>query len=799
MRSIICLAFVLALAACGGGSGGGGGAGGSGAPVCVTDVHCGGDTPHCASGTCVACTDDAQCAGELLCVNARCVEASAFVVHGLADGRLDFGDVGLGLSVERELEIENTGGTALSIVHAQVGGGFSVAAASPLEVPVGARVQVAVRFAPEHEGAAAHELVFSAGRASVPVQLAGMGVRPGVSCDTRTLDFGEVAVGTTVQVALSCMNTTPVALPLSLEVEGEGFAVPSSAGPVEIDSRRTLDVLIAFRPSDLGPATGTLHIVGPDGVAAADVELIGIGTWRLAVDGALDFGFAAPGTPVRRTLRLRNLTDGPLVVDAAVEMGSAFAIDGSSRLTVPAEDRTTDALEGVLDLPLVFTPAPGPAAALLHLVADGTTIDVQLRGFGGGPELRCGQPLLDLGPVAIGIPATGTVFCTNSGTGSGAEAENLRIGGLRTDGAGWSAALRADHPAAGVAPGGSFAIDVTFDPAAAGPTPGTLFVASNAIGSTGEFPIALAAEALDLPPCNARLLPTALDFGAVEPDAFVSLEAVLVNDGPHACVVRDVAWQPGNRAFGHEEIGTGVTVLAAGERMSIGVVFAPDAAGTFSSTLRLGVSDPQAPERLLPVSGVARNGCLQWVDHTWHDYGSIVPGCTSRSMPVGFRNACSTSVSITGVTATDPWGSFAVGTLPELPFTLAPGARFDVPVRFGAVAQGTTFGAVHVATSESPAPYLAIVQGEGSMLALRTDFGFGAAGRSAFELVAVPTDSDGDAGVTAADLTVRVQGQVVQPGSVWRWNGAANAVEFQPGHVPGEGEQVAVTYVAACN
>jgi hypothetical protein len=79
MKSTIIL-FASMLAACGsspggGGDGGGGGPDGGGG---TCDPACGGDTPFCVDGTCVACELDEQCPAEApLCRAGACIEGCA--------------------------------------------------------------------------------------------------------------------------------------------------------------------------------------------------------------------------------------------------------------------------------------------------------------------------------------------------------------------------------------------------------------------------------------------------------------------------------------------------------------------------------------------------------------------------------------------------------------------------------------------------------------------------------------------------------------------------------------------------
>ncbi len=790
MRLLASLLIVCALAACGGGGGGA-----PAEPGCVNELNCGGETPHCVDGACVACIDDAHCAGELVCSVGTCVPTAAFTIQsgatlGANGWLVAFDAVGFGASQEITLAIQNTGGTPLSIAAALEGEAFAIAS-STLELPAQTTGAITVRFAPRAEGSAEGMLVLSAdGTDAFEVKLTGVGVKPALICPA-SIEFDAIPVGSTAARTIVCNNPTPVVLPVSLEAGG-AFSVVSATA-LQAIPRDDFEVRVAFTPTATQESFGTLQLVGADGVPAAEVSLRGFGiATALALEpaGPIDFLNCAPGERVTRALTLRNLRSNAIAVSAEVVQGDgAFSVEGQSAFTLDAG--------GQSELVVAFAPErEGQATALLQLTADGHTIDVPLAGLGGGPLLACGPRSVDMGQVAIGTPATAVIHCANVGPDVQATlGDNLRIEGFSSDVPGWSAAVRGGVPADGFEPGAEFLVEVTFAPTAAGATSGAVTFVSKI--TSGDVAVAGQGKGRSLPPCVLEIVPGALDFGVVTPPYAPILDVTLRNRSAHDCLIHGMEivsdTEPsGAPIFSFGGAATPVIPAFGSHDVLIGF-YTFGIEGSFSGTLAFQVSDPVQPKRSVALSGVARAGCLRPVEPDTF-FGSFAPGCAAPEQRVGYTNTCSTPIEVTGVALRESTGPFALGALPELPLSLAPGGRFDVPVGFTPTAPKNSKAAVHVYTSEAAEPVLAVVSGDGHADGERTDVFNVEAGQSLFVLFGTPVDP--------MNLEVHRDGRRVprMDGStiVWGWNATANAVEFFS-QLPAEGSQLEITYAAVCN
>jgi hypothetical protein len=144
------------------------------------------------------------------------------------------------------------------------------------------------------------------------------------------------------------------------------------------------------------------------------------------------------------------------------------------------------------------------------------------------PEIACDPMRLNFGTVAAGIPSTLPVICTNTG------AVTWTLGALASDAMVFTATIDPNSSAT-IAPGTSLVIDVTYNPAQTEWDTGTLSI-DTATGATLTT-IALAGDALGVPPCYFSLTPETIDFGQVACGAAVSANFTIADIGPGNCLI----------------------------------------------------------------------------------------------------------------------------------------------------------------------------------------------------------------------------------------------------------------------
>ena len=174
-----------------------------------------------------------------------------------------------------------------------------------------------------------------------------------LAVDRGSIDFGSITLGeasprATVIVANAGGSASGVP---SVKLSGAGFTIASTTCTKPVDARRNCVIAVAFRPTESGPASGTLSI-GADPGGTIDVALEGEGVTKgaLAIEGTnTDLGSVVVGatSATRATFTVRNdggQDTGPLRVQASGSAPGDFTLDDqcSDEVLAPGASCTFD-------------------------------------------------------------------------------------------------------------------------------------------------------------------------------------------------------------------------------------------------------------------------------------------------------------------------------------------------------------------------------------------------------------------------------------------------------------------------
>ena len=140
--------------------------------------------------------------------------------------------------------------------------------------------------------------------------------------DGQTVDFGSVAIGTSVTKTFTVINdgTAPLNLtalnPASLPT---GFTLVSNLGATVLAPGQSTTFTVQFSPVSAGSVGGAWAVVSDDanenpfdltlsgnGIIASPEISVLMGGQSLLVGGLIDFGPTAQGTALEQTLTVRN-------------------------------------------------------------------------------------------------------------------------------------------------------------------------------------------------------------------------------------------------------------------------------------------------------------------------------------------------------------------------------------------------------------------------------------------------------------------------------------------------------------
>lgn len=221
----------------------------------------------------------------------------------VAPEALDFGPVASPVEVVEPLFLTNTGRAPLDFTVAIEGGGGAFTASTDVErLATDASLALQVRFRPPSFLAYDAELVITSNdveRPEVRVPLTGVGISaplPDIDVDPRTVDFGEVGIGSTGTQFLLVRNTgdAPLTLGPVLQLGSGAFSLVTDPSGSVVGPFTDLPVILAYNPfSDQGDS-GTIAFRSDDpDEPSVEVVLLGNGGGDYAYPVA---EIACPGT-----------------------------------------------------------------------------------------------------------------------------------------------------------------------------------------------------------------------------------------------------------------------------------------------------------------------------------------------------------------------------------------------------------------------------------------------------------------------------------------------------------------------
>ena len=664
----------------------------------------------------------------LVCVLAACGDRRNTVsVDGaleLAPGTLDFQQVAVHDQRSLPITVRNSGRGRLDLTAVTIQGApagtfrFSVPGQTALSP--GQVVQAEVVFQPGVAGAASGTLLVTTDSATSPqatVGLRGEGIDALASLKETALDFGKIEIGSEKLRQLTFSNPSSLPVQVTGRIVGAGsdeFSMSSlTLAPGET---RTQDV--SFHPQRAGVKRAALAITPCKGCGDVLVTLTGEGLEQalVAEPPSVDFGLVPTDFTVTGVAVLRNLSTEPRTVTAisfAAGSDPDFQSGGTPVPLVIAGGATA-----TVDLKYVSTHLDAATGTLVLNVdsARHPTLDIPLKGVGGGTKVCVAPLLLEFGKHAVGTRTDSQVTVRNcGGPGFSFTVDSATL----LTGAGTQFQLGpVAYPVALNNPGDSLSIPVSFVPK----TSGDVFEQLEIVTSVTTVNVQLQSTAAASAPCNLQVTPSALDFGTVVPGSQSVLGAKVLNAGADVCLLQQLTMtDTGGNLFSLPAGSVTALSMAPGEYFTFEVQFtAPQSGGTFQGMVT--VNGTSQPPISLPVRATVANSCLS-ASPGFVDFGIASPACPAQTREINVVNGCAAPVTVTAATiaagSTD--GEFLFAVAPPVPQTLAPGTGLTLSVKYLAAVPGLNLSPLFIENSLFTPPLLVSLVGESSGSATQTD------------------------------------------------------------------------------
>lgn len=600
----------------------------------------------------------------------------------------DFGTRATGSSTDVSLSITNSGGvTASSLAGLALTAPFSFKGGSypgtggscATTLSTSATCSVVVTYAPTATGTQSSTVQVSyfdgaaTSTATRPVQ--GTGAAPallGIS-DGATYDFGTLASGGTAEKSFTVTNSGGVVASamsgggLSAPFGFKGGTYPGTGGTcaATLGASASCTMVLVYRPTAVGPASGSISLTYTDGVGAqaAARALAGTAvapaTLSISDGTTYNFGTLATGATAEHTF---TITNGGAVAATSISgagVVAPFAYKGGSYPGTGGTCGSSLAASASCTILVSYSPtAVGNQTSSIEIsFHDGAAVQVSNRGLQGTAAAPAALswsdgPVVDFLTRATGSVTDRTLTLTNSG---GVSATSLIASGLVTP----FAFKGGTYPGTGgtcASTLGALAnctVVISYAPTTTGFSTNTLALTYNdgAIGQsaarnvqgTGAAPASLAISDA-----------TTYDFGTLASGGTAEKTFTVTNSGGVAATSLSGGGLSAPFSFkGGTFPGTGGTCtasLSGSSSCSFIVVYNPTAVGVASGTVSLAYMDGVTSQSATRgIQGTAVAPALLTVSNgPTYDYGAVVNAGTSDHT---FTVTNGGSVAATGVSA----------------------------------------------------------------------------------------------------------------------------------------------------
>ena len=500
-----------------------------------------------------------------------------------------------------------------------------------------------------------------------------------------SVSFGKVTVGKASTQSVTVANTGSISLNItSAQVSNPQFSVTGLAMPLTLGSGQSTKFNVGVTPSAAGNITGTLTVSADNAAAPVVVDLsasaASSSSPQLSVNPAsINFGSVSTGLKGTSNLVLSNTGSADLTISILTLTGADFTLSG---ITTP---KTIAAGQSATVTVTFAPPTTGSTTGSLAITStDPTnpTVTVPLSGTGSATatgQLAASPASVAFGTIAVGSSGNQNVVITNTGNAA------VKISSVAATGTGYS--VTGLSTPATLNPSATATLTATYTPSAAGSTPGSITVASNASNSTLTIPLAGTGAQAGL-----SISPSTFNFGSVVDGQTKSQTFTVTNTGTASLTIAQIS--ANGAAYSVSGLNAPATI-AAGASTTFSVLFAPTTAGSLTGSVSISSNAPNSPNAAaLSGTGVAASVTLS-ASPTSVTFTNVSAG-TSSSKSVTISNSGNTSVTISQVSVNAK--DFAVSGM-NTPLTLNAGQNAVMSVNFQPTASENISGNITVSSS----------------------------------------------------------------------------------------------------
>ncbi|MFQ6092080.1 MAG: choice-of-anchor D domain-containing protein [bacterium] len=504
---------------------------------------------------------------------------------------------------------------------------------------------------------------------------------PDIDLSADSLNFGDVLVGDSVNLAVELYNLGSVQLTVdSVTVEPDQFDVQLPLFPQVISAGDSLALTLKFKPITLGFVTGAAIIHSDDpNESQKRVGLSGRGVLPdIEVSPpSIDFGEVWVTDTAATVLSILNTGSADLTVQSIFVTPIQFEVSSDPLPTVVPGG---DTLEAMLSFHPTAVGLVNGSVSVQSDDPDEGEVVVGLAGVGIDPEIELSDTSHSFGNVLLGESRDWTFTIRNFGL------TDLVVGSVVSDLADFSL-IEPAFPDT-ISPGDSSSVTVRFSPSAVGLRAGNVSVFSN---DWDESPTLVSVTGTGVVP-DIDLLKTTHDYGDVVVNTSSDWTFKVYNLDVGDLIISAITTN--NSDFTVTDPSFPDTVLF-GDSLSVIARFRPSKTGPISGILKIMSNDPDESQLSVSVGG---NGVVPDIalSATNHYFGLGVL-CDTVTWVLRVYNVGTADLAVDTVFADT--SDFAALD-PAFPQVVAPGDTLGITVGFAPSHLGSIIGELYLVTDD---------------------------------------------------------------------------------------------------
>ncbi len=582
----------------------------------------------------------------------------------------------------------------------------------------------------------------------------------------RSVDFGDVSVGQTVQNNVSIVNVGPTSVAISqLSLSDQSFSIANSEKfPINIPAGGSHTLSIGFAPVSTVDYSGQLSMMDANSKPLGQLKMQGHGANGKLLSlssSSLSFGSIAVNSMQMQTLTLTSTGVSPVTITSATISGTGFTlVGGSFPMTLNPSQTTT--------LQIQFNPtASGVSSGQLTINSNSsssTNAVVALAGTGmaatplANPSMAASTSSLVFGNVTLNSPTTLPITLTSTGT------TPVTVSSAAITGSGFTL-VGGTFPVT-LNPSQTLTLRVQFDPTTSGTAGGQLTVASDS--TNGNTVVSLSGIGAAIPIPTLSVSTTSLSFGSVTVNSPTGLPITLSSTGTSPVTLNSVG-----------VTGTGFTIaggnfpttLNPGQTLTLQVQFDPTVTGIASGQFTVNSNSTNGGTTNVSLSGNGTAAPTLTLSASTANlsFGSVTVN-SPVTLPVTLTSTGTSPVTVSSVTISGAGFTLVGGTVPA---TLNPSQTLTVQVQFNPTATGATTGQLTIISNSTNGSTATVsLSGTGTaapnpILSLSTaSLGFGSVTVNSPTTLPVTLTSTGTSPVTVNSATIGGAGFTLVSGTL---------------------------------